>query len=300
MTTFASEDVAAAAKDPVVAAALGARAALDAGFAAQDVDAVAAVWAPDLIVNSPANMVVRLDTVLGFFRAGRMNYHSLDVTIEAVDGRGDQAPNAGKTVRRQLHRRLAQGTGRRLAADHPSRDGHGGRVVSVARTRWDRDVGSVDRRSPPPAARQVERRADVEQRIVRWIDAVEARNRSEVILRISGSASLTRVVNVSVPSSICGRSPGHTTVQSDSSSTAAAICTKDAHGDRPRASRCQSSSARKFAGCFTASAAEKYSVPSCGRILIRPNHLVGAATDASSSVRAAESTCRDWRGWNRR
>ena len=116
MTTFASEDVAAAAKDPVVAAALAARAALDAGFAAQDVDAVAAVSAPDLIVNSPANMVVRLDTVLGFFRAGRMNYHSLDVTIEAVDGRGDQvvlmgeevvrpkegAPNAGKTVRRRF------------------------------------------------------------------------------------------------------------------------------------------------------------------------------------------------------
>ena len=116
MTTFASEDVATAAKDPVIAAALAARARLDAGFAAQDVEAVAALSARDLIVNSPANMVVRLDTVLDFFRAGRMNYHSVDVRIEAVDARGDHvvlmgeeivkpkegAPNAGKTVRRRF------------------------------------------------------------------------------------------------------------------------------------------------------------------------------------------------------
>lgn len=116
MTTFTSEDVATAAKDPVIAAALAARARLDAGFAAQDVEAVAALSARDLIVNSPANMAVRLDTVLGFFRAGRMNYHSVDVRIDAVDGRGDHvvlmgeevvkpkegAPNAGKTVRRRF------------------------------------------------------------------------------------------------------------------------------------------------------------------------------------------------------
>lgn len=118
MTTFSSDEVAAAAEDPAIAAALAARARLDAGFAAQDVDAVSAVSARDLIVNTPANRVARLETVLGFFRAGRMNYESADTMIEAVDGRGDQVvlmgeevvtpketspnPNAGRTVRRRF------------------------------------------------------------------------------------------------------------------------------------------------------------------------------------------------------
>lgn len=58
--------VAAAAEDPVIAAALNARARLDAGFAAQDVEAVEAVSAKDLIVNTPANLVARLEHVIGF------------------------------------------------------------------------------------------------------------------------------------------------------------------------------------------------------------------------------------------
>jgi ketosteroid isomerase-like protein len=116
MTEFASDEVAAAAKVPAAAEALAARRALDEAFAAQDVDAVAALAAKDLIVNTPANRVARLEQVLGFFRAGRMNYESADVTIEAVDARKDQvvimgeevvkprgtAPNAGKTVRRRF------------------------------------------------------------------------------------------------------------------------------------------------------------------------------------------------------
>jgi ketosteroid isomerase-like protein len=116
MTKFASDEVAAAAGDPVIAAALAARARLDAAFAAQDVEGVAAVSAKDLVVNTPANRVARLETVIGFFKAGRMNYESVDVTIEALDARGDHvvlmgeevvkpketAPNAGKTVRRRF------------------------------------------------------------------------------------------------------------------------------------------------------------------------------------------------------
>lgn len=116
MTKFASEEVAAAAADPVIAAALAARARLDAAFAAQDVDGAEAVSAKDLIVNTPANRVARLETVIGFFRAGRMNYESVDVTIEGLDAREDHvvlmgeevvrpketAPNAGKTVRRRF------------------------------------------------------------------------------------------------------------------------------------------------------------------------------------------------------
>jgi ketosteroid isomerase-like protein len=116
MTKFASEEVAISAKDPVIAAALAARARLDAGFAAQDVEAVAALSAPNLIVNTPVNRVARLEQVIGFFKAGRMNYESVDVTIEGLDGRGDHVvimgeevvrpkegvPNAGRTVRRRF------------------------------------------------------------------------------------------------------------------------------------------------------------------------------------------------------
>ena len=118
MTKFASDEVATAAKVPAAAEALASRAKLDEAFAAQDVDAVAALFAKDLIVNTPANRVGRLEQVLGFFRAGRMNYESADVTIEALDTRKDQVvimgeevvkpreasanPNAGKTVSRRF------------------------------------------------------------------------------------------------------------------------------------------------------------------------------------------------------
>lgn len=116
MTKFASDEVAAAAREPVIAAALAARARLDAAFATQDAEGVAAVSAKDLVVNTPANRVARLETVIGFFKAGRMNYESVDVSIEALDARGDHvvimgeevvapkesAPNAGKIVRRRF------------------------------------------------------------------------------------------------------------------------------------------------------------------------------------------------------
>jgi len=113
---FASDEVAAAAKNPVVAEALAARTKLDEAFAAQDVEAVSALAAKDLLVNTPANRVARREAVLGFFKAGRMNYESAEETIEAVDARGDlvvimgeevvkpreTAAHAGQTVRRRF------------------------------------------------------------------------------------------------------------------------------------------------------------------------------------------------------
>jgi ketosteroid isomerase-like protein len=113
---FASDEVAAAARNPAVAEALAARGKLDEAFAAQDIEAVAALFAQDLVVNTPANRVARLEAILGFFKAGRMNYESAEETIEALDARGDQvvimgaevvtprdtAANAGKTVRRRF------------------------------------------------------------------------------------------------------------------------------------------------------------------------------------------------------
>jgi ketosteroid isomerase-like protein len=116
VTRFASDEVAAAAKGPVVSEALAAREKLDEAFALQDVAAVSASCAQDLVVSTPANRIARLDQVLGFFKAGRMNYESVDVTIEALDVREglvvimgaevvkprDTAANAGKTVSRRF------------------------------------------------------------------------------------------------------------------------------------------------------------------------------------------------------
>jgi ketosteroid isomerase-like protein len=115
-TKFASDEVAKAAQDPAAAEALAARGQLDEGFAQQDIAQVSALCAKDLIVNTPANRVARLEQVLAFFKAGRMNYESADTTIEAVDARQDQvvimgaevvkpresAANAGKTVSRRF------------------------------------------------------------------------------------------------------------------------------------------------------------------------------------------------------
>jgi ketosteroid isomerase-like protein len=115
-TKFASDEIAKAAKIPAVTEALAARSKLGEAFAAQDVNAVAALFAKDLVVNAPSNRVARLDQVLGLFRAGRMNYESVDVIIEALDTRKDQvvimgeeivkprgaASNAGKTVSRRF------------------------------------------------------------------------------------------------------------------------------------------------------------------------------------------------------
>lgn len=115
MVKFASDEVAAIAKNPIAGEALAARERLDEAFAAQDIDTVSALFAKDLVVNTPANRVARREAVLGFFSAGRMNYDSFETTIEALDVRVDQvvimgeevvkprgtAPNAGKTVGRR-------------------------------------------------------------------------------------------------------------------------------------------------------------------------------------------------------
>jgi ketosteroid isomerase-like protein len=116
LTKFASDEVAMAAKTGVAAEAVAARQKLDEAFAAQDIDAVSELCAKDLVVNTPANRVARREQVLGFFKAGRMNYESADVTIEALDAREDNvvimgeevvkpretAANAGKTVSRRF------------------------------------------------------------------------------------------------------------------------------------------------------------------------------------------------------
>lgn len=116
MTKFASDDVAIAAKTGVAAEAVAARQKLDDAFAGQDMDAVSALCAKDLVVNTPANRVARREQVLALFKVGRMHYESADVTIEALDAREDgvvimgeeivkpreTAANAGRTVSRRF------------------------------------------------------------------------------------------------------------------------------------------------------------------------------------------------------
>lgn len=129
MAKFASDAVAKQAQDAAIAQAVAARAQLDEAFAAQDVEAVRALCAQDLIVNTPANRAARLEDVLGFFRAGRMSYESAETTIEALDARPDHvvlmgaevvtpretAAHSGKTVQRRftdVWRREADGAWR--------------------------------------------------------------------------------------------------------------------------------------------------------------------------------------------
>lgn len=116
MQKFATEEVAAAARNSIAAAALAARARLDDAFAAQDAARVAELTSKGLIVNSPRNIVFKREQVLEFFKAGRMNYESADETIEALAATENQvvlmgeevvhpqgsADNAGKTVRRRF------------------------------------------------------------------------------------------------------------------------------------------------------------------------------------------------------
>lgn len=113
---FASEEVAATAKTPKVAEALAARIKLDEAFAAQNAEAVGELAADDLIVNTPADRVARKQAVLGFLKAGRINYEEAETKVEALDLRENQlvimgeevvkpkpgTDNAGKTVKRRF------------------------------------------------------------------------------------------------------------------------------------------------------------------------------------------------------
>lgn len=95
---FASEKVTEAAKVPNAAEALAARLELDAAFEAQDAEAVAALCAEDLIVNTPANRIADKEAVIGFLKMGRISYEDSEEIIEAVDTRGDQVVLMGEEV----------------------------------------------------------------------------------------------------------------------------------------------------------------------------------------------------------
>ena len=103
--------------DPRIVGALEGERRMERAGASSDFDAMAAVFAPDLAVNSPINMVVTRDNVLARMRGGQIAYESTFTrTIEFVGVRGESvvvmgeevvvpvgnAPAAGKTVHRRF------------------------------------------------------------------------------------------------------------------------------------------------------------------------------------------------------
>jgi hypothetical protein len=99
---------------PRIKAALAARARME--TSGGDVRVMEQLFADDLVVNSPINMVVNRDNVLGRMRSGQIVYEEGQSVIEFVGIRGDAvvimgeeivkpmgaAPYAGQTVRRRF------------------------------------------------------------------------------------------------------------------------------------------------------------------------------------------------------
>jgi ketosteroid isomerase-like protein len=103
--------------DPRIVGALESERRMERAGASSDFDAMAAVFAPDLVVNSPINMVVTRENVLARMRSGQIAYESTFTrTIDFAGVRGDavvvmgeevvvpvgNAPAAGKTVHRRF------------------------------------------------------------------------------------------------------------------------------------------------------------------------------------------------------
>ena len=103
--------------DPRIVAALNARNRLGAAMLSGDFKAVETIFAPDLVVHSPINMVVNRENVLARLRSGQISYEPDYVRkVDFAGVRGDavvimgeeivdpigNAPNAGKTVLRRF------------------------------------------------------------------------------------------------------------------------------------------------------------------------------------------------------
>ena len=103
------------ASDPRIVAAMAARRRME--MSGNDVATMETLFAPDLVVNSPVNMVVSRDNVLARMRSGQISYEdNARINIEFVGVRGDSvvimgeemlrpnrnAPNAGRTIRRRF------------------------------------------------------------------------------------------------------------------------------------------------------------------------------------------------------
>lgn len=113
--TPADDEVAAAAKDPRIAAVLAEVDRLDAALIADDRAAFAAAMADDLVVNNPQNRISVHGATLGRSAAGQISYTRYDRTIEHAGLRGDMVllmgdervvPKAGPTAGTEVRRRF--------------------------------------------------------------------------------------------------------------------------------------------------------------------------------------------------
>jgi len=101
--------------DPRIVAAMAARRRME--MWGNDTATMENLFAPDLVVNSPINMVVSRDNVLARMRSGQISYDDNGQThVEFVGVRGDavvimgeerlrpnrSAPKAGRTIRRRF------------------------------------------------------------------------------------------------------------------------------------------------------------------------------------------------------
>ncbi|HWW82156.1 MAG TPA: nuclear transport factor 2 family protein [Vicinamibacterales bacterium] len=105
------------ASDPRIVAALDAQRRLGVAMIGRDFKAVEMMFANDLVVHSPVNLVVNRDNVLARLRSGQISYEPDYVRkVDFAGVRGDtvvimgeeivdpiaNTPNAGKTVRRRF------------------------------------------------------------------------------------------------------------------------------------------------------------------------------------------------------
>jgi hypothetical protein len=103
--------------DPRIVAALNARKRLGEAMLSGDFKTVETIFAPDLVVHSPINMVVNRENVLARLRSGQISYEpNVEERIEFAGVRGGavvlmgeeivqpirNAPNVGKTVHRRF------------------------------------------------------------------------------------------------------------------------------------------------------------------------------------------------------
>ena len=85
----ATPAVAAAAKEPRIAAVLAATERMDEAILARDAEAFGSFFEPSALVNSPYNTVATREIAVGRVRNGMIDYTSLERTIESAVTRGD-------------------------------------------------------------------------------------------------------------------------------------------------------------------------------------------------------------------
>lgn len=101
----ATPAVAAAAKEPRIAAVLAAAERMDAAILARDAEAFGAFFEPDALVNSPYNTVATREIAVGRIRNGMIDYTSLERTIETAVTRGEhEVILMGEEVYTPIHR----------------------------------------------------------------------------------------------------------------------------------------------------------------------------------------------------